>query len=204
MNVCRFLFHRAGGHCNHIFAFLYLLSHWCLLGKKEIPADKTCTSLLATNLAETRLNPYPLWAVVLHKLAPDPDDKRRAPPVTWKLYDAQSKLQKVEGWNRLRNQPELLKFLILHNPLRPLKLFQSLLNSLSNADWRDLSLQFLPNRTPMHKFQLLISEYYSRVYEVLQSKVCGENFQETRKDLLGSRFILLIQTCKPTEEKYQE
>ena len=71
----------------------------------------------------------------------DPDDKRKAPPVTCKLYDAQTQLQKVEGWNRLRNPP------------RPLKLFQSLLNSLSNAEETSLC-RFLPNTTPMDKFQL--------------------------------------------------
>lgn len=36
---------RAGGHCHHMFALLYLLAHWSLLNLGEIPADKTCTSL---------------------------------------------------------------------------------------------------------------------------------------------------------------
>ena len=36
---------RAGGHCHHMFALLYLLGHWSLLNLGEIPADKTCTSL---------------------------------------------------------------------------------------------------------------------------------------------------------------
>ena len=50
-----FVFHRAGGHCNHVFSLLYLLSHWFLLRQKEIPSDKTYSSSclrLRTNLAE--------------------------------------------------------------------------------------------------------------------------------------------------------
>ena len=43
-----FCFGRAGEHCHHMFALLFLLSHWSLLNLKEIPADKTCTSLPQT------------------------------------------------------------------------------------------------------------------------------------------------------------
>ena len=28
-----------------MFGLLYLLNHWCMLGIKEIPANKTCTSV---------------------------------------------------------------------------------------------------------------------------------------------------------------
>lgn len=35
---------RAGGHCHHMFALLYLLTHWSLLNLGEIPADKICTT----------------------------------------------------------------------------------------------------------------------------------------------------------------
>ncbi|RMX48381.1 hypothetical protein pdam_00025034 [Pocillopora damicornis] len=35
----------AGGHCHHMFALLYLLTHWSLLNLGEIPADKTCSNL---------------------------------------------------------------------------------------------------------------------------------------------------------------
>ena len=39
------LFLRRGGHCNHVVGLLFTLNHWFLLRLKEIPADKTCTSL---------------------------------------------------------------------------------------------------------------------------------------------------------------
>ena len=94
-------FYRTGGHCNHIFALLYLLSHWSLLGQKEIPADKTCTSLPQVwhQPRGDRIEPEPVMACTFAQASSDRGGNRKRPPVVCKLYDARSKCLKRNGWN---------------------------------------------------------------------------------------------------------
>ena len=81
---------------------LYTLNHWFLLGLKEIPADKTCTSLpqLWHQPRGTRIQPEPAMSCCFVQASTDRDGQRKKPPVTCKLYDARSKSLRSEGWKR--------------------------------------------------------------------------------------------------------
>ena len=91
---------RAGGHCHHMFALLYLLTHWSLLNLGEIPADKTCTSLpQAWSVPRgDRIEPEPVMKCSYAQAATDQVGKRKRPPVSCKLFDARSKRIKKMGW----------------------------------------------------------------------------------------------------------
>ena len=91
---------RAGGHCHHMFALLYLLTHWSLLNLGEIPADNTCTSLpQAWSVPRgDRIEPEPVMKCSYGQAATDQVGKRKRPPVSCKLYDARSKRIKTMGW----------------------------------------------------------------------------------------------------------
>lgn len=90
----------AGGHCHHMFALLYPLTHWSLLNLGEIPADKTCTSLpQAWSVPRgNRIEPEPVMKCSSTQAATDQVGKRKRPPVSCKLYDARSKRIKKMGW----------------------------------------------------------------------------------------------------------
>ena len=91
---------RAGGHCHHMFALLYPLTHWSLLNLGEIPADKTCSSLpQAWSVPRgDRIEPEPVMKCSYAQAATDQGGKRKRPPVSCKLYDARSKRIKKMGW----------------------------------------------------------------------------------------------------------
>ena len=91
---------RAGGHCHHMFALLYLLIHWSFLNLGVIPADKTCTSLpQAWSVPRVgRIEPEPVMKCSYAQAATDQVGKRKMPPVSCKLYDARSKRIKKMGW----------------------------------------------------------------------------------------------------------
>ena len=102
---------RAGGHCHHMFALLYLLTHRSLLNLEEIPPDKTCTSLpQAWSVPQwDRIEPAPVMKCSYAQAATDQVDKRKRPPVSCKPYDAKSKRIKKIGWKpeivlNLRNE----------------------------------------------------------------------------------------------------
>lgn len=96
------LFLRRGRHCNHVVGLLFTLNHWFLLGLKEIPADKTCTSLpqLWHQPRGACIQPEPAMSCCFVQPSTDRDGQRKKPPVTCKLYDARSKSLRFEGWKR--------------------------------------------------------------------------------------------------------
>lgn len=93
---------RRGGHCNHVVGLLFTLNHWFLLGLKEIPADKTCTSLpqLWHQPMGARIQPEPAMSCCFVRPSTDCDGQRKKPLVTCKLYDAGSKSLRFERWKR--------------------------------------------------------------------------------------------------------
>ena len=90
---------RAGGHCHHMFALLYFLTHWSLLNLGGIPADKTYTSLPQawSGPRGERIEPEPVMKCSYAQAATDQVGKRKMPPVSCKLYDARSKRIKKMG-----------------------------------------------------------------------------------------------------------
>ena len=70
---------RAGGHCHHMFALLYPLTHWSLLNLGEIPADKTCSSLpQAWSVPRgDRIEPEPVMKCSYAQAVTDQDGKRK-------------------------------------------------------------------------------------------------------------------------------
>ena len=101
-NLFLFTIVRKGGHCNHIAGLLYTLNHWFLLGLKEIPADKTCTSLpqMWHQPRGTRIESEPIMNCIFANSSTDKGGTRKRSPVTCKLYDARSKMLRSEGWRR--------------------------------------------------------------------------------------------------------
>ena len=83
-----------------MFALLFLLSHWSLLNLKEIPADKTCTSLPQTWSVPRgdQIEPEPVMKCTFAQAFTDQVGKRKRPPISCKLYDARSKKIKKLGW----------------------------------------------------------------------------------------------------------
>lgn len=90
----------AGGHCHNMFALLFLLSHWSLLHLREIPADKTCTSLpqVWSVPRGDRIESEPVMKCNFAQASTDQVGKRKRPPVSCKLYDASSRKIKKMGW----------------------------------------------------------------------------------------------------------
>lgn len=101
-----FCFGRAGGHCHHMFALLFLLSHWSLLNLKEIPAHKTCTGLPQTWSVPRgdQIEPEPVMKCTFAQAFTDQVGKRKRPPISCKLYDARSKKVK-KTWVGTRESP---------------------------------------------------------------------------------------------------
>ena len=96
-----FLF-RVGGHCDHIFALLYLLNHWTMLGITDIPADLTCTSI-AQEWHKPRgdsITPEPIMKCTFVKSGVEGNRKRKLDPVSCKLYDARDSSLRIKGWER--------------------------------------------------------------------------------------------------------
>lgn len=102
-NVFYFSF-RSGGHCNHVVGLLYLLCHWSLLGIKEIPADKTCTSLPQQwhkPRPTDKIEPEPVMKSTFAKSCKDKENKRKRDPIACKLYNADAKRMKsINGRER--------------------------------------------------------------------------------------------------------
>ena len=96
------LFIRVGRHCNHVFALLYLLNHWCMLGIMEIPANQTCTSVPQQwhKQKGATIEPEPVMKCVFVKASTDKGSKRKLPPVTCKLYDARGENLKLSRWKQ--------------------------------------------------------------------------------------------------------
>ncbi|KAK3735994.1 hypothetical protein QZH41_018253 [Actinostola sp. cb2023] len=85
----------AGGHCNHMFALLYLLIHWAMLGVTDIAADKTCTSLPQQwHKPRTQtIEADPIMKCVFAQASKDKDGGRKRKPVHCKLYNAAKKVR---------------------------------------------------------------------------------------------------------------
>lgn len=83
-----------------MFALLFLLSHWSLLDLREIPADKTCTSLpqVWSVPRGDRIESEPVMKCNFAQASTDQVGKRKRPPVSCKLYDARSRKIKKMGW----------------------------------------------------------------------------------------------------------
>ena len=96
------LFIRGGGHCNHVFALLYLLNHWCMLGIMEIPANHTCTSVPQQRYKPrgSTIEPEPVLKCAFVKASTDKGRKRKLPPVPCKLYNVRGKNLKLSGWKQ--------------------------------------------------------------------------------------------------------
>lgn len=96
-----FNYYSAGGHCHHIIAFLFLLNHWCQLNLKEIPADKTCTSLPQSWSVPRgdKIAPEPVMKCTFAQAKTDQLGKRIRNPTACKLYDARAKKIK-NGWEQ--------------------------------------------------------------------------------------------------------
>jgi len=97
-----FLFVRVGGVCNHIFTLLYLFNHWCMLGRKEIPANQTCTSVPQEwhKPRGQKIEPEPVMKCAFVKSSSDENKKRKLDPITCKLYDPREKKMKLDGWKQ--------------------------------------------------------------------------------------------------------
>ena len=67
-----------------MFGLLYLLNHWCMLGIKEIPANKTCTSVPQEwhKPRGDSIEPEPVMKCSFSKASSDKDGKRKLHPVT--------------------------------------------------------------------------------------------------------------------------
>ena len=85
-----------------MFGLLYLLNHWCMLGIKEIPANKTCTSVPQEwhNPRGNSIEPEPVMKCSFSKASSDKDGKRKLHPVTCKLYDARGRDLRLSGWKQ--------------------------------------------------------------------------------------------------------
>ena len=72
------------------------------MGITEIPADKTCTSLpqMWHQPRGGRIVAEPIMNCVFANSSADRAGTRKKLPVTYKLYDARSKILKSEGWRR--------------------------------------------------------------------------------------------------------
>ena len=85
-----------------MFGLLYLLNRWCMLGVKEIPANKTGTSVHPEwdKPRGDSIGPEPVMKCSFSKASSDKDDKRKLYPVTCKLYDARGRDQSLSGWKQ--------------------------------------------------------------------------------------------------------
>ena len=85
-----------------MFGRLYLLNHWCMLGIKEIPANKTCTSVPQEwhKPRGDSIEPEPVMKCSFSKASSDKDGKRKLHPVTCKLYDARGRDLRLSGWKQ--------------------------------------------------------------------------------------------------------
>ena len=73
---------------------------------KEIPADKTCTSLPQTWSVPRgdQIEPEPVMKCTFAQAFTDQVGKRKRPPISCKLYDARSK-KNLKTWMGTRKSP---------------------------------------------------------------------------------------------------
>ncbi|KAK3749612.1 hypothetical protein QZH41_003225 [Actinostola sp. cb2023] len=78
-----------------MFALLYLLIHWAMLGVTDIAADKTCTSLPQQwHKPRTQtIEADPIMKCVFAQASKDKDGGRKRKPVHCKLYNAAKKVR---------------------------------------------------------------------------------------------------------------
>ncbi len=82
----------SGGHCNHLFAFIFQLNDYSSSKINEIPSDVTCTSQPQTwhIPRATSICPMPVMSTHYARSATGKKPRKRK-PVTAKLYDARGK-----------------------------------------------------------------------------------------------------------------
>ena len=80
----------SGGHCNHVFALLFLLNNYSCLNIKDIPSDATCTSLPRSwhIPRAAAICPMPVMGTHYARAETDRNEERSRDPVRCKLYDA--------------------------------------------------------------------------------------------------------------------
>ena len=73
-----------------------------MLGIKEIPANKTCTSVPQEwhKPRGDSIEPEPVMKCSFSKASSDKDGKRKLHPVTCKLYDARGRDLRLSGWKQ--------------------------------------------------------------------------------------------------------
>lgn len=73
-----------------------------MLGIREIPADKTCTSVPQEwhQPRGDNIDPDPVMKCAFSKASSDKDGKRKLHPVTCKLYDARGRDLRSSGWKQ--------------------------------------------------------------------------------------------------------
>ena len=93
-------------------AFLYVLNHWCLLGRNDIPATMMCTSLPQEwhKPRGKKIEPEPVMNCTFVKSTYVKEGKRKSDPVCCKLYDARGKKLKSDGWSQ-QNIMDMCSFL---------------------------------------------------------------------------------------------
>jgi len=73
-----------------------------MLGRKEIPANQTCTSVPQEwhKPRGHKIEPEPVMKCAFVKSSSDKNKKRKLDPITCKLYDPREKKMKLDGWKQ--------------------------------------------------------------------------------------------------------
>ena len=82
-----------------MFGLLYLMNHWCMLGIKGIPGNKTCTSVPQEWHKPRRdsIVPEPVMKCSFSKTSSDKDGRRKLHTVTCKLSDVRGRDLMLSG-----------------------------------------------------------------------------------------------------------
>ena len=80
----------SGGHCNHVFALIFVLNDYACMNVYDIPSNATCTSLPQSwhNPRSSSICPMPVMGTQFARAETDRDQKRSRDPIRCKLYEA--------------------------------------------------------------------------------------------------------------------
>ena len=102
-----------GGHCNHIFALLFLFNDYSCSQITEIPSDLACTSRLQTWHIPRASSVCPMPVMATHfarSITDEESGKRKGDPVRCKLYDPRSfNVHHIMNNARMKKEADYLK-----------------------------------------------------------------------------------------------